>query len=114
MTKRYFTQRFIIRLTPRVFSDFDGKYPQFAGGKTIETAKGFTYYEDYNLWDTYRAVHPLHTILEPKRTADMMQSLIVKAEQGGWLPIFPCWNQYGCHDRRPCDFSYWRCVYQRY
>lgn len=90
----FYSALYHAKLTPRVFSDFDGKYPQFAGGKTIETAKGFTYYEDYNLWDTYRAVHPLHTILEPKRTADMMQSLIVKAEQGGWLPIFPCWNQY--------------------
>ncbi len=57
-------------------------------------AKGFDYYEDYSPWDTYRGVHPLLTILEPARTAHMMESLVKKARQGGWLPIFPCWNHY--------------------
>lgn len=37
---------------------------------------------------------PLHHLLEPKQSGDMMQSLVKKAEQGGWMPIFPCWNHY--------------------
>ncbi len=90
----FYTALYHAKLTPRVFSDIDGAYPQFAGGAKIEYAQGFDYYEDYNLWDTYRAVHPLHTLLEPRQTADMMQSLVKKAEQGTWLPIFPCWNHY--------------------
>ncbi|MFD1816595.1 alpha-1,2-mannosidase, putative [Pseudarcicella hirudinis] len=82
------------KLTPRVFSDADGTYPGFADDENFYKAKGFSYYEDYNLWDTYRAVHPLHNLLEPKISSDMMESLVKKAEQGGWMPIFPCWNQY--------------------
>ena len=46
------------------------------------------------MWDTYRALHPLVNILTPKKAGDMMQSLVDKYEQGGWLPIFPCWNSY--------------------
>jgi len=46
------------------------------------------------MWDIYRAQLPLLTILYPDVVADCVQSLITKAEQGGWLPIFPCWNNY--------------------
>lgn len=80
---------------PRVFSDCDGAYPAFAKGTPVMHAEpGHDYYEDFSMWDTYRAQHPLLNILDPQRSADMMQSLVLKAEQGGWLPIFPCWNSY--------------------
>ena len=46
------------------------------------------------MWDTFRAVHPLYTLLYPDVSADMMQSLVTKYEEGGWLPIFPSWNSY--------------------
>lgn len=81
-------------LLPRVFSDRSGTYPRFAGCGAIETAKGFTYYCDYSVWDTFRAVHPLLTILDPDRERDMVKSLITKGEQGGFLPIYPAWNSY--------------------
>jgi predicted alpha-1,2-mannosidase len=88
---------------PRTFSDVSGRYPGFAGEGKIHTAQGFTYYDDFSLWDTFRALHPLLTILDPKRTQDMAQSLVVKGQQGGWMPIFPGWNSYtsamiGDHD----------------
>lgn len=79
---------------PRVFNDADGKYPEFAGGGTMETARGHAYYDDFSIWDTFRAVHPLFTILDPQRDGEMVQSLIDKGEQGGFLPIFPAWNSY--------------------
>lgn len=91
---KFYTALYHAKLTPRIFSNADGSYPGFADNDQTEKAQGFTYYEDYNLWDTFRAVHPLHNILEPKVSSDMMQSLVVKAEQGEWLPIFPCWNEY--------------------
>ncbi|MEA5140938.1 GH92 family glycosyl hydrolase [Arcicella rigui] len=90
----FYSALYHAKLTPRIFSDIDGSYPGFADDDNLYKAQNFTYYEDYNLWDTYRAVHPLHTLLEPKVSADMMQSLVKKAEQGTWLPIFPCWNHY--------------------
>ena len=46
------------------------------------------------MWDTYRAVHPLLTLIEPEASEHMVKSLLLKADQGGWLPIFPCWNNY--------------------
>ena len=79
---------------PRTFSDVSGSYPGFAGSGKTEIARGFTYYDDFSLWDTFRSLHPLLTIVDPDRTRDMVQSLIAKGEQGGWLPIFPAWNSY--------------------
>ena len=81
-------------LVPRVFSDVSGTYPRFGGGGSIENAGGRTYYDDFSVWDTFRAVHPLYTILDPQLDSEMVQSLIDKGEQGGFLPIFPLWNSY--------------------
>jgi predicted alpha-1,2-mannosidase len=90
----FYTALYHSMLLPRVFSDVDGSYPGFAGEGRIETARGFTEYDDFSLWDTFRALHPLLTILDPKRETEMVQSLITKGEQGGFLPIFPAWNSY--------------------
>jgi len=90
----FYTALYHSRLLPRLFSDVDGTYPEFDGADSIITANGFNYYADFSMWDTYRAVHPLLTILEPEMTADMIRSLVSKAEAGSWLPIFPGWNSY--------------------
>ncbi len=90
----FYTALYHSMLLPREFSDVSGTYPGFARDTLIHVATGFTYYEDFSLWDTYRALHPLLTILEPDRVKDMIRSLIAKAEMGNWLPIFPCWNNY--------------------
>jgi predicted alpha-1,2-mannosidase len=80
---------------PRTFNDVDGCYPSFAEGERIRRLpEGETYYEDYSMWDTYRALHPLINLLYPAKGGDMMQSLVHKYEQGGCLPVFPCWNSY--------------------
>ena len=82
---------------PREMSDVDGSYPKFADG-TIQHPSPITkhrkFYGDFSMWDTYRALHPLYTLIAPKQSSDMMQSLVTMYEQGGWLPIFPCWNSY--------------------
>ncbi|WP_256010631.1 GH92 family glycosyl hydrolase [Desertivirga xinjiangensis] len=90
----FYTALYHSKLLPRITSDVNGSYNAFASNGIIKKAQGFAYYDDFSLWDTYRAAHPLLTILEPKRTEDMMESLVTKAEEGGWLPIFPCWNSY--------------------
>jgi predicted alpha-1,2-mannosidase len=81
-------------LLPRVFSDVSGSYPGFAGEGKIEFARDYTYYTDFSLWDTFRAVHPLFTMLEPRRESDMVKSLLAMGAQGGFLPIYPAWNSY--------------------
>src|SRR5271166_6130930 len=78
----FYTALYHAMLLPRVFSDASGSYPGFAGEGRIETARDFTYYDDYSLWDTFRAVHPLIMLLDPMREKDMVKSLIAKGEQG--------------------------------
>lgn len=91
---KFYTALYSAHFLPRTFSDVNGSYPRFDTGKEILNTNGSTYYCDFSQWDTYRAVHPLFTILDPKRDGDMANSLVLKAEQGGWLPIFPSWNSY--------------------
>lgn len=91
----FYTALFHASLAPRIVSDADGTYNGFAQeGKLHRAAAGAAYYDDFSLWDTFRALHPLLTILEPDRDQQMVQSLIDKGEQGGFLPIFPTWNSY--------------------
>jgi len=80
---------------PREMSDADGCYPLFAGRTNSQAnPSGSIRYGDFSMWDTYRAQHPLLCIIAPEQTAQMMQSLVGMADEGGWLPIFPCWNSY--------------------
>ena len=79
---------------PHIISDVDGRYPGFAGTGIKQMEIGRHYYDDFSAWDTYRAQHPLLNIISTRESADMMQSLVLKYQQGGWLPIFPCWNSY--------------------
>ena len=89
-----YTALYHAMLLPRTFSDASGSYPSFGGGVVTRKSTGFSYYDDFSLWDTFRAVHPLLTLIAPDRSRDMVRSMLAKAEQGGWLPIFPAWNSY--------------------
>lgn len=79
---------------PRLFSDVSGTYPAFS--KQYETAKltEGNYYDDFSMWDIYRTMLPLYEIIDPALINDFACSMIIKGQQGGWLPIFPCWNSY--------------------
>ena len=84
---------------PHEINDVDGRYPKFASKESICSlpigrAGGGSSFMDFSMWDTYRAVHPLLNIISPRKSGEMMQSLVSMYEQGGWLPIFPCWNNY--------------------
>jgi len=93
LMKSFYTALYHASFLPRTFNDCDGSYPSFGGGVKVRHTDG-TYYEDYSMWDTYRALHPLICLLDPQRAGDMVQSLLDKYDDGGWLPIFPCWNSY--------------------
>jgi len=92
--EKFYTALYSARFLPRTFSDIDGSYPRFDTGSPILQTDGSAYYCDFSQWDTYRAVHPLFSILNPTRNGEMVHSLILKGQQGGWLPIFPSWNSY--------------------
>jgi len=91
---KFYTALYHCYQLPRIASDVDGSYQGFAQDTIVHKAKGFDYYDDFSMWDTYRGLHPLMTILEPKRSLDMVKSLVAKAQQGGWMPIFPAWGSY--------------------
>ncbi|MEI6679860.1 MAG: GH92 family glycosyl hydrolase [Mariniphaga sp.] len=71
-------------LFPATFGDADGKYMGL--DNQVHTANGFTYRSDFSLWDTFRAEMPLLTLIHPKRSNDVVNTMIAQYEQGGWLP----------------------------
>jgi predicted alpha-1,2-mannosidase len=72
----------------------DGTYPKFAGNYELKKMQDGNYYDDFSMWDIYRAQLPLIEIIQPPLINEFVRSLILKGQQGGWLPIFPCWNSY--------------------
>ncbi|GAB3927453.1 GH92 family glycosyl hydrolase [Mucilaginibacter myungsuensis] len=91
----FYTSYYHAMQHPRLFSDVDGKYPRFAGNyQNEQLAKGQHYYDDFSMWDIYRAQIPLFEILDPPMIGSFVNSLLLKGQQGGWMPIFPCWNSY--------------------
>ncbi len=71
-------------LAPNVGSDVDGRYTGW--DQKIHRAKGFTYYQNWSLWDTYRTQSQLLALLAPREARDMAISVIRIDEESGWLP----------------------------
>ncbi len=92
--RKFYGSLYRASFLPHAINDADGSYPAFSAGEPVMKMKSGNYYEDFSMWDTYRALHPLLNIIAPQLNGEMMQSLALKYEQGGWMPIFPCWNSY--------------------
>ncbi|MGW3291634.1 GH92 family glycosyl hydrolase [Streptomyces sp. NPDC001002] len=71
-------------LAPNIGSDVDGRYTGW--DQKIHRAKGFTYYQNWSLWDTYRTQSQLLSLLAPREARDMAISVIKIDEESGWLP----------------------------
>lgn len=72
---------------PTLFNDVNGDYKGF--DKQIHKTEGYRYFTDLSLWDTFRTIHPLFTMILPDFYRDMMVSLVKMAEQGSVLPRWP-------------------------
>ena len=72
---------------PTTFNDVNGDYTGF--DKKVHQTTDFRYFTDLSLWDTFRTIHPLYTLITPKEQRDMMVSLVKMCEQGGVLPRWP-------------------------
>ncbi len=90
----FYTAMYHSMQLPRLYNDIDGDYPQFSGDYQIKHIAGGEYFDDFSMWDIYRAQLPLFEILKPDLINSCVRSMILKGEQGKWLPIFPCWNSY--------------------
>ncbi|MFD3313143.1 GH92 family glycosyl hydrolase [Streptomyces sp. NPDC058694] len=71
-------------LAPNIGSDADGRYTGW--DRKIHREKGFTYYQNWSLWDTYRTQAQLLALLAPRESRDMALSVLKIDEEGGWLP----------------------------
>ena len=84
--KIFYTMLYQSMLAPTLLSDHDGNY-KGANNKTMN-AKGFDRYDTFSLWDSYRAAHPLYTIIHPNRVSDMVNSLLAHYKETGLLPVW--------------------------
>jgi predicted alpha-1,2-mannosidase len=82
----FYTALYHAMLAPNVYMDVDGQYR--GRDFKIHRADGFTYYTVFSLWDTFRALHPLLTLIDKTRTRDFIQTFLRQYEQGGRLPVW--------------------------
>ena len=87
----FYTALYHAFLTPTVYMDVDGRYKGL--DQNIHQAKGFTNYTTFSLWDTYRALHPLLNLVQPKRNSDMVQSMLAHYDQSAHH-LLPVWSHY--------------------
>lgn len=91
----FYTSLYHTAISPNTFSDIDGRYRGM--DQKIHQANGKTIYTVFSLWDTFRAAHPLKTILDPERDNEFIETLLTKYDQGGTLPMWELVGNYtGC------------------
>lgn len=102
-TTNFYTALYHTMIQPNVFSDVDGRYKGH-DGKIHQLRRGERpavspsprredHYTVFSLWDTFRAAHPLYTIIDQKRTVDFINTFIRQYEQGGRLPVWELWGE---------------------
>ncbi len=84
--RTFYTALYHAMIAPNIYSDVDGRYRGM--DNKIHRAKSFDMYTVFSLWDTFRAEHPLLSILDRKRTLDFVQSLLAKYDESGTLPVW--------------------------
>ncbi|HVU53905.1 MAG TPA: GH92 family glycosyl hydrolase [Puia sp.] len=80
----FYTALFHCMLFPREFSEY-GKYYSAFDDQVHEGVS----YNDYSLWDTFRALHPLLILIQPERVDPMINALLQMYKEGGWMPMWP-------------------------
>jgi predicted alpha-1,2-mannosidase len=87
----FYTAMYHCFLNPIVYSDINGEYRGL--DQNIHKAKEFTTYTIFSLWDTFRALHPLYTIIQQKRTNDIINSMLAHYDQSVHK-ILPVWSHH--------------------
>jgi predicted alpha-1,2-mannosidase len=88
----FYTSLYHASLTPNLYEDVNGKYSGF--DQNIHEAKGFTEYSIFSLWDTFRAEHPLLSLIQEKRDSDMINSMLAHYDQSV-DHLLPMWELQG-------------------
>jgi len=91
----FYTALYHSMIAPNVFSDVDGKY-RGTDLKVHQSDDG-PVYTVFSLWDTFRAIHPLFTIIEQKKTNEFIRTFLKQYQDGGQLPVWELAANYtGC------------------
>jgi predicted alpha-1,2-mannosidase len=85
----FYTAMYHAFINPTIYMDENGDYKGL--DQNIHKAKGFTNYTTFSLWDTYRALHPLFNIIQPKRNGDMIKSMLAHYDQSV-MHMLPIWS----------------------
>jgi len=86
----FYTGLYHLFIQPNNIADVSGDYLSTDDQKMNAPDK--THYSTFSLWDTYRAAHPLYTILQQKRTAGFINSMLRQYQTYGYLPIWHLWG----------------------
>lgn len=88
----FYANLYLCCQAPILYNDVDGTYRGM--DKKNHTNPGFQNYTIFSLWDTYRAEHPLLTLIQPNRVDDLVQSLLAEYKESGHhtTPIWPLWG----------------------
>ncbi len=81
---KFYTALYHTLIHPNTLNDFNGDYPKMKTRETLKT-KG-TRYTVFSLWDTYRNLHQLMSLLYPKQQSNMVKSMLQIYDESGWLP----------------------------
>ncbi len=90
--QNFYTAMYHAMINPTIYMDADGQYKGL--DQNVHKADGFTNYTTFSLWDTYRALHPLFNIIEPKRNDDMIKSMLAHFNQSP-EHMLPVWSNSG-------------------
>ena len=86
----FYTALYHALIHPSTISDVNGEYPKMENGETGKS--DHTRYTIFSLWDTYRNLHQLLTLVYPERQTDMLRTMVGMYEDWGWLPR---WELFG-------------------
>ncbi len=84
--RKFYTAMYHCMIAPNIYHDVDGRFR--GRDMKIYQSRKFENHTVFSLWDTFRATHPLFTIIQQDRTNDFVQSMLVQHEQGGSLPVW--------------------------
>lgn len=90
--KIFYTALYHTMVQPNTMSDVNGEY-MASDYVTRSVAKGEVHYSTFSLWDTFRAAHPLYTLMHTHRIPDFVKSMMRQYDYYGYLPIWQLWGQ---------------------
>ncbi len=86
--KNFYTSLYHTKMCPNIMNDVNGQYRRHDGSIAV-VPEGRKYYSTFSLWDTYRAWHPLQTLIDTAFVNDMVWSMMDMYDHSGELPIWP-------------------------